>query len=217
VLGSAATDVREEAESMYEWWTVKMKKPDYGLTKDTFIACDILKRLWRRNHPKIVARWGLLEDAFGRAAVDKMTTDREVHVTAKNSWVRVHLPSGRMLSYPNARYGKVRKVDETEDDDETLLFDGMGINKQWGAVFTHGGKLFENETQAIAADVLCHTRVRCEEGFNLPVVFDVHDELVVETADKTPEDLRKVMTMGFYWSKGLPLAAKVEEMMRYRK
>jgi DNA polymerase len=98
----------------------------------------------------------------------------------------------------------------------------LGMNqytKQWGRIYTYGGKLLENITQAASRDVLCLGMLAAEErGYE--VVLHVHDEDVTETPD-TPEyssdELGRLMTAGAPWTEGLPLAAAGFETYRYRK
>lgn len=213
-------DVLEEAERMYEWWTVQMKKSDYGLDRTTFVVCDALKRLWRRRHPMIVSRWSKLEEGFIASIVGG---EMPSYISRKSNWTRLQLPSGRYLSYPNMRLGRDTrdgKTDEAKADDAevkySLVFDGVnGKTKKWGKIYTHGGVLFENETQATAADILNLAKSRANRH-NFYPVMDVHDEIVLDT-DRDEEQLKELMETGATWLDGLPLRAEVFKADRYRK
>ena len=76
---------------------------------------------------------------------------------------------------------------------------------------TYGGKLVENTVQAIARDCLAGAIERLEAA-GLPVVFHIHDEVVIDIApwadDKTMLDtVRKIMSEPVEWAKDLPLNA----------
>lgn len=58
----------------------------------------------------------------------------------------------------------------------------LGVNqttKQWTQLETYGGKLVENVVQAIARDCLAVAIERLEAA-GFPVVFHVHDEVVID-------------------------------------
>jgi DNA polymerase len=67
---SLPDDVVGEARNFWEW-SVETKRSTYGLSREVFVACDSLKRLWRRAHPKIVALWAVSENAFREAVYDE--------------------------------------------------------------------------------------------------------------------------------------------------
>ena len=200
-------DLREEAQRYYEFCKDN-KRPTYGLSEKVFVACDTVKRIYREQQTQIVARWSVLKEAFKNAAFNPKFAGGSV--TRYKNWVLNKLPSGRYLSYPSV------KVDEAGQ----LTY--MGISSytaQWGRFNTYGGKLFENETQAIARDVLAWSMERAE-GFGYEIVMHVHDELVCEAPDEDyycPEHLSSVMSTGEDWSEGLPLAAAGYETYRYYK
>jgi DNA polymerase len=123
-------------------------------------------------------------------------------------WARIRLPSGRFLCYPLPQLHR----------GGTISYMAYR-NKRWGRTKTYGGKLAENITQAVARDVLAYSLPLAEEQ-GLPVVLHVHDEIVAEVPDQDTDALSRLsalMTRGFPWSKGLPLAAEGFETTRYRK
>src|SRR6202022_1914345 len=61
---SLPDDVVAEADNFWNW-SIETKRSTYGLPKEVFVACDSLKRLWRRAHPKTVQMWKDDEEAFG--------------------------------------------------------------------------------------------------------------------------------------------------------
>jgi DNA polymerase bacteriophage-type len=192
-------------------------KARHGLTEKTFLVCDSIKRLWRRAHPAIASYWKGTFDSPGlsltieRAINQPGTTMqcRRLKVRVDGSWLRIGLPSGRALCYPNIRL-----------KGDTITYTGFNqYTKQWGTVSSYGGKFFENVTQAVAADILFGAMPAIEAEDYLPVLH-VHDEIVSETPDTedfTAARLCELMCADQGWNAGLPLAAAGFETYRYRK
>ena len=211
VKSAISPAVWNEAADAYEWF--EKKKLTHGLAKETFIALDAIKRGWRASHPAISKFWEDLETAalmainYGQTTtVGRLTFDR------KDSWLRMRLPSGRYVCYPAAK-------DATQDDGLGVV-SYLGTNQithKWGRINTHGGKLAENATQAVALDVLAESMPRIEAaGFQ--IVLSIHDEFITEAGfDKTADDLARLMTVTPPWGAGLPLNAAGFTADRYRK
>lgn len=203
--------IREESLGFWQW-TVKKNRSTFELDRDTFIACDALKRLWREAHPEISSIWNELKEAFSLAIrhPGKVFTVRKLHFVKQGPWLRIKLPSGRCLCYPSP---------EINDKGEISY---MGINsytRKWMRLKTYGGKLFENLVQAGARDVMAHNMPLVEQdGFN--IILTVHDELITEAPDLdefSDERLSSLLSAVPEWAQGLPLAAGGFEAYRYRK
>jgi hypothetical protein len=130
------------------------------------------------------------------------------------------LPSGRFLTYRSIRWEWLDKLDD----------EGNVIEQKWELTFARGygriklwpGFFVENVTQAVAADVLRGTLVRLHEDADwMPVRLHTHDEVLTETsrdrADEARDRLRKLMRLGFPWSKGLPLMSDETQAYYYTK
>lgn len=201
-----------EARDFYEWMQ-KRKAKTYGLSEEAFIACDVLKRLWREANSNIAALWKVLELAVIRAIRnpgDVISAGAHLKVKRTKNWLLIRLPSGRYLTYPAPRIDENDKISYMGDNQYT---------RRWERISTHGGKLLENICQASGRDTLYGRFPDMEEaGYN--VVLHVHDEAVTEvpdTKDFTAEELSRIMSSPFEWSTGLPLAAAGFEAYRYRK
>lgn len=198
-----------ELEAKIEAAKVKCR---YGLTERVFIACDAIKRLWRKAHPAISSYWKDLENTV-KHAIDnpgETLTCRKVKIRRDGAWLRIGLPSGRALCYPNPGI----------DKDGSIFYTGHNpYTRQWGKVKTYGGKLLENITQAVACDQLAECMPAAElAGYE--TVLSVHDELVTETPDSedfTADELAEIMCSDLGWNAGLPLAAAGFETYRYQK
>lgn len=212
VHATASADALRHAEGMYAW-TVKKRRSTFGLTKDVWIACEVLKTLWREAHPMVVNLWA---DAAGavRAAVKTagvaFPIGKHLKVQRDGVWLRIRLPSGRVLCYLQPEV------------DESGQISYMGINqytRQWSRIKTYGGKIVENITQAVARDVMAD-RMPSVEAAGYEIVLTVHDEILSETPDTTAfssDALAALMATNPAWATGLPLAAAGFETYRYRK
>lgn len=204
------SDVWTEAGEFWDW-TNEKNRPTFGLEQETFMVCDSFKRLWRRNHPMIVAIWQDLED-YATLAIEQPSTTFKcgvLKIRRDGAWLRIQLPSGRSLCYPSPQV-----------IDKKITY--MGINQyshQWRRIATYGGKLFENICQAVARDVM---------GWNMPpiedagygIVLTVHDEVITEAPDAdqfTAERLSALLAAPPAWATGMPLAAGGFETQRYCK
>lgn len=210
-LPNVPDQVLEEAQGFYEW-TLKQKRPTFDLAPNTFIACDALKRLWRYAHPEISSYWRELKDAAISAICrpGETFTARRLKFRMDGAWLKVRLPSGRLLCYPSAKV----------DDKGQISY--MGVNpysRKWSRIKIYGGKFFENDCQGASRDVLAYNMPAIEaDGFEL--ILTIHDEDIAEAPD-TPEYsvdrfCTHIATVPA-WAEGLPLAAAGFEGYRYRK
>lgn len=209
-LSEIPDDVIEEALA---WWEESIKRGQtYDLTRDVFLACDGLKRLWRRAHPQTTSYWPELEDA-ARNAIDsknKVYTARRLSFVRNGNWLRMILPSGFSLCYAAPRV----------DEEGKITYMGMDqYKRKWSRLGTYGGKLFENATQASSRDVMAWNMQPAEDA-GYPIVTHTHDELVTEPTDSkefTAEGLSDILATNPKWAQGLPLAAGGFESYRYKK
>ncbi len=210
-LPMVPADVFVETCGFYDW-TVKKKRATFGLPRDTFIACDALKRLWRYAHPAISSYWGELKDAATNAinCPCQWFPCRRVSFRRDGAWLKCRLPSGRFLCYPSPQV------------DEKGRISYMGVNqysRQWSRIYTYGGKMFENITQAASRDVLAANMPMIDaDGYE--IVLSVHDELITEapdTDDYSVDGLCGLMSTVPDWAEGLPLASAGFEGYRYKK
>ncbi|MDR4742732.1 DNA polymerase [Klebsiella pneumoniae] len=208
-LPNIPRDVQREAKSWYDE-SVK-RKATYGLSERVFIACDSLKRLWRRAHPETCDFWYQLERTV-RAAIatpKKTLYCGYLKVRRDGAWLRIQLPSGRALCYPSP---SIEKGNITY----------MGINsysRKWQRLKTYGGKLVENVTQAAARDVLAGNMPLIENA-GYSIVLTVHDEVICEapdTDDYTDAALSSLLSTNPEWAPDIPLNAGGFEALHYRK
>lgn len=230
----------------------KDERPTYILPKNVWLTCDAIKRMWREAHPKTVAFWAELEDAVlcairnpgkaywaganvrpdGKKALKIVRTKAKHDPTfdeerddpnAAGWWLKIELPSGRIMSYPGIALSVTTEIDEDTGKKRTstrIKYQGENqTTRQWGSQYTYGGKLTENIVQALCRDILAWSMPGVEAA-GYEIVLSVHDELITEvpdTDDYTTEELCALMCDLPVWAKGFPLAAEGDIMYRYRK
>jgi len=173
---------------------------------------EIVNR-WRSTNPKIRNMWYDFDSAAAEVIVNGGTVRvrdcvlaREYDCLRGTTCMTITLPSGRKLYYIDPAVG------ENRWGGSSLSYMGMDqTTKKWKRIETYGGKLVENCVQAIARDCLAQA-IEHLEAAGLPVVFHVHDEVVIDVAPfgTDAEMLDKVvgiMTRPVPWAQGLPLGA----------
>lgn len=201
---------------------------DNKITKREWLVCDSLKRLWREAHPETVKFWNKCEDA-ARNAIDNPGDwfDAGEHISfqmTKRGWLRMRLPSGRFVCYPDAqiRTSKLKSDDDADDSfggDSRITYMGMYKSAKWLRMHTYSGKLAENATQAMSRDVLGHNMPFIERA-KFEIILSVHDELLTETPDEdefNEKELSRLMSRNPPWARKLPLNADGFSGYRYKK
>lgn len=232
----------------YEWARIQEAKrpprpgekddrPSYILDKKVWRTCDALKRMYREANPAIVQFWRDIEDAAMAAIRNPgkeftagprgVKFSRNVETDSNGNkvggwWLRMTLPSGRVMSYPGVGLSVSKETDEDGKVSTNVRIKYQGENqltRQWGFQYTYSGKLVENCTQALCRDLLANALLNVEAN-GYPIVLHVHDEIICETPD-TPEynvaELEKLMCELPEWAEGFPLVAEGAEMKRYAK
>ncbi|HBI0203513.1 TPA: DNA polymerase I [Salmonella enterica] len=232
----------------YEWARIQEAKrpprpgekddrPSYILDKKVWRTCDALKRMYREANPAIVQFWRDVEDAAMAAIRNpgkeftagprgvkfsrNVETDNNGDKVA-GWWLRMTLPSGRVISYPGVGLSVSKETDEDGRVSTNVRVKYQGENqltRQWGLQYTYSGKLVENCTQALCRDLLANALLNVEAN-GYPIVLHVHDEVICETPD-TPDytvaELEKLMCELPEWAEGFPLVAEGQELKRYAK
>lgn len=175
-----------------------------GLSEDE--EKEIVK-LWRGSNDNIVKLWATLEAAAVKAirTGEDVRVNRGIVVGRKWGMLTITLPSGRALCYPRVSIG-IERNDAWRGDHEIIEYEGTNqTTKKWGKIRTYGGKLTENVVQAIARDILGIVILRAREA-GLPVVFHIHDEIIVEAAPgQTLEQVEALFSKPISWCTDLPL------------
>jgi DNA polymerase len=133
---------------------------------------------------------------------------------SSGAFLRLRLPSGRKLSYPQPRaMGDEREQRVVFADNAAGQF--KDCRHGHGA---YGGLWTENIVSGIARDLLAEAMLRVEAA-GYPIVLHVHDELVCEVpiGFGSTEEFTHLMTRKPAWALDLPIAAKAWSGERYCK
>jgi DNA polymerase len=134
-------------------------------------------------------------------------------------FLRIKLPSGRKLSYPQPRLISVK--DKNCRSQQRVVFadnSAGGFTDCRGGLGAYGGVWTENIVSGIARDLLAAAMLRMEDAGYL-IVLHVHDELVLEAPIGlgSIEELSRLTTRKPAWALELPIAANAWTGPRYCK
>lgn len=217
---AAGPAVRKKAE---EAWAQRGVKS--GHSEAAWMTGEMLKVMWRNDHPKTVEFWWALDEAATEAVQNPGLVIHcgKARMVMRGSFLWLRLPSGRALCYP---YPKLVMKDMPWDDGEgkparKQVFSYKGVDsytRKWTDCYAYGGLWAENVTQAVARDLMADGVKRLEKA-GYPVILTVHDEIVSEVPEAfgSVEEFCSVMTELPAWAAGCPVAAEGFEAERYRK
>lgn len=203
----------------------------YGMGKDNFRTTvakapyfiDLTEKeskdavdAYRNSHSAVKSFWYAMDDACKEAIKrpGKVIKVGHVSVSVRGEYLFIKLPSGRKLAYFKPQINLVEKDWGTV---EQVSYMGVDQDtKKWGRISSYGGKWVENCTQAVARDLMACSMLQLDSnGYQATML--VHDEIVSESEGGSIEEYKELMERLPDWASGLPLAAEVEEMERYRK
>lgn len=186
---------------------IAMGALDMGIAEEDL--SDIVSR-WRESNKRIRDLWYKMEAAAvqvisqgGAVGVNGLVISHELNCDTGFDALTILLPSGRKLFYVSPQIG------ENQWGKPSLSYMGMNqTSKKWQRIETYGGKLVENSVQAIARDCLAQAIENLETA-GIPVVFHIHDEVVIACTPDTAslDDVIQIMSKPIPWASGLPLGA----------
>ena len=186
---------------------INMGALDMGIPEDDLP--DIVQR-WRDTNKRICDLWYKMNSAAVEAistgcsvGVGRLLVSCEYDAAHEVEYLTVLLPSGRKLYYNSPQIG------ENKWGGPSISYMGMDqTTKKWKRIETYGGKLVENCVQAVARDCLAQAIENLEKE-GLPVVFHIHDEVVIDCRADTAtlDDVVNIMSRPIPWAPGLPLNA----------
>jgi len=185
----------------------KMGGTRLGLTEEE--EAEIVA-LWRRSNPHIKDLWSKVERTAMCAIRNPGTTytaNRGLEFSYRWGSLLVKLPSGRTMVYPRVRIEtEIMPGRQGAFEKESIVYEGLNqTTKKWENVRTYGGKMVENIVQATARDILGEVILRAEAA-GLPIVFHIHDEIVVEASPgQTLQQVEALFSEPITWCSDLPL------------
>lgn len=178
---------------------------------------------YREDYSEIPLLWKGLE----REAIDaikhpgRVTGYRDIEFKVSQGYLKMRLPSGRMMYYAEPRL-----MEKRAPWDAKLLLPVVSymaehsLKKVWCRETTWGGKLTENAVQALCGDLLWEAKLRLERQ-GVGIRLSVHDQVVVQAPRRRADEILRLvkaeMERGEVWSKGFPIKAEPKIMQRFGK
>lgn len=183
------------------------------------VACDaaLAERavsMYRDAHPAITAYWRKLNQDAMSAVKNRGNRVGSFHVeeTAGCPYLFFTLPSGRTLAYRDPQIGT-----DPQFGEQLTYWGQLPMSQQAGRIKLYGGKLAENASQAVAADVMSHGARVAEARGMLPFAL-IHDQgLAIRRDGKTAEEFAAALADVPVWAKGLPLKVEAKVAPFYSK
>ena len=186
---------------------INMGALDMGIPEEDLP--DIVNR-WRDANKRIRDIWYKMDASAvqvisqgGAVGLNCLVIARELDYNRGTDYMTITLPSGRKLYYNAPQLGV------NQWGNPSISYLGMDqTTKKWKRIETYGGKLVENCVQAIARDCLAQA-IEHLEAAGLPVIFHIHDEVVIDCEPNTAtlEDVVQIMARPISWAPDLPLGA----------
>ena len=189
---------------------INMGALDMGIPEEDLP--DIVSR-WRDANKRIRDLWYKVDAAAvqvitqgGSVGVNSIVLAHEWDANQGTDYMTITLPSGRKLFYNAPQIGV------NQWGNPSISYMGMDqTTKKWKRIETYGGKLVENVVQAIARECLAQA-IEHLEAAGLPVIFHIHDEVVIDIRPFADNDAMlaktvEIMSCPIPWAPGLPLGA----------
>lgn len=197
-------------------------------------ACNGLKFLYRRDHPRIVQGWKLLKEAAEKAVEFEGETfwlpNRKIAFRVEGfkgrKWLSMRLPSGRKIKYfkPTWTPPTVKDIWINNEKVEKVVPGFMEYwgtdtyTRQWMKLQTYGGKLDENADQGFSRDLLCNAMLALDAA-GYTIIASEHDKVVLEVPKDSGsvDEIKRLMLAQPGYCAGLPLATDGKRLDRYGK
>lgn len=183
--------------------------------------CETVVHAYRKEWaPKVPYVWYGLQDAATKAVWSQKPQEAYgVEYKLENGWLSARLPSGRKIWYFNPKPIKKAMPWDKDDIREAFQFNAMKMG-QWKTIDAFGGQLTENVVMGIERDLMTCAMLKCEDN-GMPVVLEVHDEIIVEPlkVDADEKAFEQIMLDVPDWCRQIQIPVAVETWQgdRYKK
>ncbi|MEX2217060.1 MAG: DNA polymerase [Phycisphaeraceae bacterium] len=208
--------------------TLKRDKKTAALFESGQITDADCKRIvdtFRERYSSIKTYWGTLEEAANQAVHGGVWAVNGSSFQVKGKSLHLTLPSGRDLRYANPRFEwNSRTITYLDRDGYEAEFSPPGDSLVYGegkdSTGLYGGIIAENIVQSTARDILAEAILAIERA-GFPVMFHVHDEVIVEVpkdqAEQALGTVTRILQQTPAWAHGLPIACEANIADRYGK
>lgn len=237
---------REKASKRYERCLKRREAKADVLTKEGWIAGELIKLGFRAKHEATQEAWTLLRDGMRDAVNNPGTQVKVLRVTymVAHGFLFCKLPSGRCIAYPDPRLKpmvwfkeKITGESECVPANEGYAREAEGEGKVQSAAPSsvtalgvnsttnrferyglYGGLAFQNIVMGIEVDILRRGLLRAEAA-GYPAIGHIHDAGVFEVLKGfgSVDELRAIMCELEPWAEGLPLTGAGYRGKRLRK
>lgn len=185
----------------------------YGIELSHELA-ERAKIAFRQKHDKIVNYWFKL-DRDARGAISRPGESHgafTVRVLGGIRFLLAKLPSGRSIAYPHPEL-----TEDPEFGTQITYWGQKPMSTQWGRIKLYGGKLAENFSMGVEADIMGCGCIEAERQ-GMDTFMLVHDQaLALAGSEHTPEQFAKALTTLPDWTAGLPVVAETKLTPYYTK
>ena len=172
---------------------------------------------WRASHPRTEHFWHTVDHA-AITAVQRPDAEfrfRNLAFNCDDGFLRITLPSGKLLSYPSPR------IETNRFGHACVVYRDNSSGKWVDCNFgkgAYGGLWTENIISGIARDLLVAAMIQLEDA-GYRIILHVHDEIIAEVpvGFGSIEEFQYLLTRVPAWAAGLPIAAKAREGERFSK
>lgn len=224
----AGIDCGNYKELNAEWKALGMPGKFHEWNRDAHDYPELirLRDLYRDASPMTTRFWKLCAKAWDISANTgngaRFGNQQILAMVRDGKHNRLVMPSERSIWY---RFAQAHADRDRPDRVDRRTFIGKSMGVGHVRTDTHGGKLTENVTQAVARDVLFDLIMKIEAktaaGYPARCVLHVHDEVVLEVpekhADQVLADTLGLMAVPPDWAPGLPVQGAGGIMERYGK
>lgn len=197
-------------------------REQYGIEISEELS-ELAVEAYRTKNYKVSGQWKVMDTAARNAIArpgQRFSAGKllsfVVETHGGTPYLLMRLPSGRELAYPHPAIEEYydKRFDRTKVQ---ITFYGHIKGRLWGRVPTYGGKLLENATQAVAADIMSNGAVLATRaGFKIFAL--IHDQaLALKLPKQNLNDYIRCLTTLPVWAKGLPIKAEGKEVPYYKK